>query len=143
MSEEHFKKLENMYHSAPVNKQYDPIIDVKNAEAMIQFDVKESYFHAAGAVHGYLYFKALDDATFFAANSLADDVFVLTTNFNIHLERPVSDGYIRGTGRVVANQSKQIIAEGTAHDADGNEIARGTGTFVKSNIELTADLGYE
>ena len=34
------------------------------------FTVEPASFHAAGAAHGTLYFKMLDDAAFYAANSL-------------------------------------------------------------------------
>jgi hypothetical protein len=46
------------------------------AEVIIQ--VRPDFFHAAGAVRGSVYFKAMDDAAFFAVNSLVKDVFVLT-----------------------------------------------------------------
>jgi acyl-coenzyme A thioesterase PaaI-like protein len=36
------------------------------------------HHHSIHAVHGSVYFKALDDAAFFAVNSLVEDVFVLT-----------------------------------------------------------------
>ena len=36
-------------------------------------------FHTAGAAHGTLFFKMLDDAAFYAANSLVTDRFLLTT----------------------------------------------------------------
>ncbi len=45
-----------------------------------------------------VYFKALDDAAFFAANSVVEDVFVLTTNFNIQLLRTVTEGTLIATG---------------------------------------------
>ena len=37
-------------------------------------------FHAAGAGHGTIYFKMLDDAAFYAANSMVEEQFVLTTD---------------------------------------------------------------
>jgi uncharacterized protein (TIGR00369 family) len=105
--------------------------------------VQEKQFHAAGGVHGSVYFKLLDDAAFFAVNSLIEDVFVLTTNFNIHLTRPVSEGEIRAEGRVVNENPRQLIGEAVAYDDDGNQVARGSGTFAKSNSELRPEIGYE
>ena len=67
----------------------------------LDLPIFESYHHPLGAVHGSVTFKALDDAAFFAANSLIEDVFVLTTNFNLHFERPVSEGTIHAEGEVV------------------------------------------
>jgi uncharacterized protein (TIGR00369 family) len=98
--------------------------------------------HAAGAVHGSAYFKLLDDACFFAVNSLIEDVFVLTTNFNIHLTRPVRGGVMRGTGRVVHRSRRLFLAEGEVSDDEGRMVARGSGNFVRSNIKLDESVGY-
>jgi uncharacterized protein (TIGR00369 family) len=99
--------------------------------------------HGAGGVHGAYYFKLLDDSAFFAANSVIDDVFVLTTEFNLYLERPVSTGELIAHGEVVNSNPRQLIARGVVNDLDGNEIARGTGTFSRSSVELGPDVGYQ
>ncbi|WP_439027689.1 PaaI family thioesterase [Haloarchaeobius sp. DT45] len=143
MNEEHFQKLEGMYDNAPVNDFYDPELTVREGEAEVVTPVDESLCHALGSVHGSVYFKVLDDAAFFAASSLVEDVAVLTTEFNIYLERPVSAGEIRAVGEVVNDNPRQLIAEAVAWDGDGNEIARGSGTFQRSGMELTPDVGYE
>lgn len=140
---EHFRKLERMYHGAPHNERDDPELAVRDVEATIRIDVHEGQFHPAGAVHGSLYFKALDDATSFAANSLVEDVFLLTTDFHVQLTRPISEGVLRATAEVVNDRPGQYIADGVLRDGDGDQLARGTGTFVRSRIELDADVGYE
>ena len=89
--------------------------------------------------HGVVYFKALDDATFFAANSLVEDVFVLTVSFNLYFTRPVSEGEVVARGRVVSRSKRLYVAEGVIEDARGREIARGSGTFMPSTMTL-ADL---
>ena len=81
----HYTALENMYRSAPINEFYRPEIEVRDSEATIRIEVSDRLFHAGGAVHGAVYFKVLDDAAFFAANSLEREVFVLTTVFNTYL----------------------------------------------------------
>ncbi len=43
-----------------------------------------------GAVHGAHYFLVWDNAAFFAANVLMEDVFVLMISFTTGLTRPVS-----------------------------------------------------
>jgi acyl-coenzyme A thioesterase PaaI-like protein len=47
-----------------------------------------------------LYFEALDDAAFFAANSLVPGHFVLARQFNVHLLGPIQAGIMRAEGRV-------------------------------------------
>ena len=102
----------------------------------------ERFWHAASAVHGSVYFKMLDDAAFFAANSLVEDVFVLTASFNTYFLRPVSRGRIRSQGRVISRSRRLVIAEAQLFDDEDREIGRGSGSFMPSRIELTEELGY-
>ena len=141
--EEHYRKLERMYASAPVNEYYAPTMRVSEGRAEVTIPVRPDFFHAAGAVHGLLYFKALDDAAFFAVSSLLENAFALTVSFNLYLTRPISEGEMRAIGRVVHRSRRFFIAEAEVVDADGREIARGSGTFVPSTIQLSPEVGYE
>ncbi len=139
---EHLRKLERMYLSAPTNEYYRPEIAIKAGEARIEIGVRPEFFHAAGGVHGSVYFKALDDACFFAAASQVTDVFVLTRQFNINLLRPVSNGRLHSIGRVLhASRSSHLVA-GELHDDRGRLLARGEGTFVRSKVPLDPAMGY-
>ena len=141
--DKHYVDLENMYLSAPINTIYKPRIDVSEGQSEIEIELNESYFHAAGAVHGSVYFKMLDDAAFFAANSLEREVFVLTTSFTIYLTRPVSSGSMRSIGKVVNTTKSQFIAESIGYNSEGKEIARGSGVFVRGKFKLAEALGYK
>jgi len=123
-----------MYLAAPANEYFRPEIRIDDGIAEVRLIVRPDFFHAASAVHGSVYFKLLDDATFFAASSLVDDVFVLTTSFNIYFLRPISAG---------VNRSRRlIIGDGVLVDGDGREIARGSGTFMPSRVPLDERIGY-
>ena len=141
---EHYRKLERMYHAAPCNDDLDVTLSITGeGEAEIRLGVGERYHHAGGGVHGTYYFKALDDATFFDANSIVEDVFVLTTDCHLQLTRPVSEGDVRAEATVVNEHPKQLIADGVLYDEDGRQLARGTGTFARSGVDLTPEIGYE
>lgn len=117
---------------------------VSEGRAEIESDVREDQFHTAGALHGAAYFKLLDDACFFAANSLESERFVLTASFTTYLLRPVSSGRVRAIGRVVHATRSQHLAEAELFDGDGELIAKGSGSFVRSpqrlaDIEAYAD----
>jgi uncharacterized protein (TIGR00369 family) len=142
-NEEHFRKLERMYASAPLNEYYKPTMHISEGRAEVTIPVRRELFHAANAVHGALYFKCLDDATFFAVNSLVDDVFVLTVSFNLYLVRPISSGEMRATGRVVFRSRQLFVAEAEIVDQDGKEIGRGSGTFMRSAMPLSPEIGYK
>ncbi len=141
-NEKHYRKLERMYLSAPLNAYYKPTMRIGDGRAEVAIAVRRELFHAANAVHGELYFKCLDDATFFAVNSLVDDVFVLTVSFNLYLTRPISEGEMRATGRVVYRSRQLFVAEAELVDQDGKEIGRGSGTFMRSSIPLSPEIGY-
>ncbi len=140
--DQHFIALQNMYLAAPISELYRPSIEILDSEATIEIEVSEQFFHSFGALHGSVYFKMLDDAAFFAANSLERDVFVLTTSFTTYLTRPVSSGTIRSVGRVVNRNKSQFIGESVLHDSDGNEIGRGSGVFMRSTHLLSEARGY-
>lgn len=139
---EHYRKLENMMHSAPFIKLTGIKALVKKGEAQMILPVKQDFFHAAGAMHGALYFLALDNAAFFAANSLVEDVFVLTTSFTTYITCPISDGVVKAIGKVVHQTRSQFIAESVLYDSNDNEIARANGIFVRSKILLSDKIGY-
>jgi len=139
----HFQKLENMMHSAPIVKLTGARVAIRHGESEITLPVKREFFHSAGAMHGAMYFLALDNAAFFAVNSLVEDVFVLTTSFTTYLTRPVSEGRVRAVGRVLNQNKTQFLAESVLFDSDDREIGRATGLFVRSRIPLTSDIGYQ
>ena len=144
MNSEHFQKLERMYLNANFNKMiYDTTtIQIEKGEAAISLNVAEKYHHALGAMHGSVYFKLLDDAAFFAVNSLVSDFFVLTTSFNINFVRPVTAGKIIARGKVRFTSNTLFTAESTLVNEAGKEVAFGTGNFVKSRVKLNQDIGY-
>ena len=141
--EQHYRKLENMMHSAPLVKLTGAKVEISRGRAVIRIPVDEKFFHAAGALHGAIYFMALDNAAFFATNSLVKDAFVLTTSFTTYLTRPVSQGVIKAVGRVVNRHPRQYLAESVLYNSEEKEIGRGHGVFMKSKIPLSEKIGYQ
>ena len=139
---EHFRALENMYMAGPINRIFEPRITVTREASEIEIVVKESFFHAAGAVHGAIYFKMLDDAAFFAASSVVKDYFVLTKSFTTHLYRPISSGQMRSVGKVLDKSMSGVHAESIVYDGHGKKLGKGTGVFVKGRMLLKATPGY-
>ena len=139
---EHHRRLERMYLAAPVNELYLPTIAISGGRATVEFEVRDQFFHAAHALHGSVYFKALDDSAFFAAASMVPDRFVVTVSFTIYLTRPVTSGRLRAEGQVATQTTNLFVAESVLYNGD-REVARGSGTFVPSKIELTTALGYK
>jgi len=143
MNIDHFRKLERMYQTAPINRFYRPVMRIDEGTAELTIPVAEHLFHAAHAVHGAVYAKAADDAMFFAVNSLVTETFVLTVSLNLSLVRPIAAGEIRAAGRVTFSSASLFTAEAVITDADGREIGRGTGVFVRGKTPLTPEIGYQ
>jgi uncharacterized protein (TIGR00369 family) len=139
----HHRALERLYASAPINALFQSRLEVLGeGHARITFLVDERSYHAAGAAHGTIYFKMLDDAAFYAANTLATDRFLLTTSFNLHFTKPVRSGEVVAEGRWISGRRRVFVAESRLVDAEGDEIGRGTGTFMRSRIPLSGLPGY-
>ena len=139
----HFRALERLYASAPINRMFQSrLIITEPGRSVIEFTVDEKVYHAAGAVHGTVYFKMLDDAAFYAANSLVSDRFRLTTGFNLLFTRPLRSGLVRAEGRWLSGKRRVYVAEAALTDASGEEVGRGTGTFMRSQYELSGLPGY-
>jgi len=143
MERTHFETLIAMYDNAPINQWFRPHLRItEEGHAEIEMPVREDFYHAARAIHGAVYFKALDDATFFAVQSLVKDLFVVTSSFQLYFLRPVSEGHLLARGQVVSRSKRLYIAEGILFDSRGKEVARGSGTFMPSSIPLGPELGY-
>ena len=142
-AELHYRALESLYASAPVNQLFQSQLAIsERGRSRLTFQVTEQSYHAAGAAHGTIYFKMLDDAAFYAANTLVTDRFLLTTSFNLHFTKPVRTGEVIAEGRWVSGRRRVFVAESRLIDAEGDEIGRGTGTFMRSHIPLSGLPGY-
>jgi uncharacterized protein (TIGR00369 family) len=139
----HFRALESLYAAAPINRLFQSRLEIpEEGVARIAFDIDETLHHAAGAAHGTSYFKMLDDAAFYAANSLVTDRFLLTTAFNLLFTKPITAGPVVAEGRWVSGRRRVFVADARLIGPDGEEAARGTGTFMRSRIPLSSLKGY-
>jgi len=138
MSNAHFKKLEKIYLDANLNKviyRNTEIIISKN-HSEIKMPINEDYFHALNAIHGSVYFKMLDDAAFFAAQSVVEDYMLLTASFNITFKMPVPYGWIKSKGKLLSVSEKEFIAEAKMYNSKNEIVAFGNGVFKKSKIGI-------
>lgn len=142
-AEAHFRALERLYAAAPINQLFESTLEIPEpGMARIRFTLDARHFHAAGAAHGTSYFKMLDDAAFYACNSLVTDRFLLTTQFNLNFTRPLGPGAAVAEGRWISGERRVFVADARLVAPDGEEVARGSGTFMRSRIALAALPGY-
>ena len=139
----HYRALESLYRHAAINAFFPSDIEIaQEGFARIRFEVRPELFHAAGAAHGTLYFKMLDDAAFYACNSLVTDRFLLTTAFNLLFTKPLKEGAVIAEGRWASGRRRVLVGEARLLLPSGEEAARGTGTFMRSHIPLSSLPGY-
>jgi uncharacterized protein (TIGR00369 family) len=138
VNEKHFTKLKEAYHTAKINSipYKDMVLNVERGKASLTYPVSSDFFHKMEALHGSVYFKMLDDAAFFAVNSLVPEVFVLTTSFSIDLLRPVTSGTLTAKGWVSFESRNLWVGESALYDEKGRKVAIGKGRFTKSKIQL-------
>ena len=139
----HYRGLEWMYNeSAAINSLTKHRVAISDTRATVTWQVNPQFFHAAGSLHGSMYFKMLDDAAFFAANSIEREVFVLTATMNIQLFRPVTGGSLTATGWITVPGKTLIHAQSELRDDRDKLVAAGQGTFSRSNVPLMSLEGY-
>jgi uncharacterized protein (TIGR00369 family) len=143
MQKQHFKKLENMYHAAPFQELIKSKLKISEGEAELEMVIDPILHHAANAIHGFVYFKMMDDVAIFAANSMEKEFFLLTSSFNLYFLRPVQSGKIRGVGKVVSRTKSQYIAEAVIYNDENKEIGRGSGAFAVSRKPFADVPGYK
>ena len=138
MKNSHFKKLEKIYLNAKVNKEIysNTEIIIQKNYSEIKMPIKKDYFHALDAIHGSVYFKMLDDAAFFAAQSIVEDYILLTASFNITFKMPVLNGYIKSKGKLCSVSQKEFTAEAKMYNSKNELVAFRNGIFKKSKISI-------
>lgn len=136
--DEHFEKLQRMYHNAPVNARHSLRIELEHGRATISSTIDPNDFHAAQALHGSQLFKLLDDAAFFAVQTALHDHFIVTTSFDVRLCRPVNKGTLIAKGTLVSKGKEVLFGKAEVRDDRQRLIAFGSGQFARSAMELSA-----
>ena len=132
----HYRRCAKMYRNAPVNaaERFASRVKLAHRKAIVTMPPKAEYSHSAHALHGVNYFKMLDDACFFAAQSTNSSNFVVTTSFTTYITRPVvatsEISHLISEGVVTSASKSLVLAEAIMRLPDGTEVGRGSGTFM-------------
>src|SRR5262245_9219858 len=110
---EHHRRLERLYAAAPITQWYGTRILIGDGQTEVRLPTRAEFHHAAHAVHGSVYFRALDDAAFFAVNSRVREVLVLTVSFTVHFARPVATGELWAVGRLLHGGGRLLRGVGS------------------------------
>jgi hypothetical protein len=144
MERTHFETLVAMYDRAPINKMVPAVFTHPRRRARGNRDDRPRGFlprRWRDSRSGLLQSAGRRDI--FAAQSLVTDCFLVTSSFQLYFLRPVSEGQLLARGQVVSRSKRLYLVEGVLLDSRGKEVARGSGTFMPSSIQLGPELGYE
>ncbi len=138
----HFQALEAMMLCTPFVKKFDCTVSVDEGTAEFTIAITQDLFHGAGGLHGALYFFVMDNAAMLAANSCVTDVCVFTRDFTIQFLRPVSEGLVKASAKIVDKRDGHFQTEAILYDSSDLEIGRAQGDFVRSRFRLEDAAGY-
>jgi uncharacterized protein (TIGR00369 family) len=134
----HFQNLVRVYQNAEIHK--GPFagsdLEIEPGKALVRYEAKKCWQHGGGGIHGAIYFKLLDEAAYFAAQSLEKEWFLLTAHFQIQFLRSNSGGILRAEGNLKNKSRHLFIAEARLFLEQGKELGFGIGNFMKSDIRL-------
>ncbi len=141
-AEDHHRSLERMYVGAAINRSIPSQINVADGQAEVSMKVSEDFWHSGYAMHGSMYFKGLDDAAFFAAQSVVTRNLILTVKFEIELLGMVRCETLTAKGSFNKQEGRKLWACAELFDDDSRLVARGKGLFLVSDISFSETTGY-
>ena len=134
--------LDSLYDSAPINLLFESRLTLADAgQSRIEFNVSNDAFHAAGAAHGTLYSRCSTMRLSMPPTGWSATASCLPP-FNLHFTRPMREGPMIAEGKWISGKRRVFVAEARIVDSEGEECARGTGTFLRSHIALSSLDGY-
>ncbi|CAD7923910.1 unnamed protein product [Amoebophrya sp. A120] len=166
--EAHYRSLERGYAAAPISGLINlHRMAIGKGKTVLRMPTtnRQDLCHTGKQLHGSVYFKLLDDAAYFAAQSYEREVFLLTTSFSLYLMRPVRPEdkgmQLEARGLVINATTNLITAEATLWScavqdqepqgsaAERGEkkaqeviVGKGIGTFQRSKIPLKGLPGF-
>jgi len=104
------------------------VAEVEAGRADLYMDVEDSHLNGAGSLHGGVYASLIDTAMGLSVLALVG-VRAATIQMDVHFLGAVSEGRITCRSEVVHRTRRTATTEAKVHDAEGNLVAMGTGTF--------------
>lgn len=131
-----------MLRGAPIARLTGVDVSVSDGRAEVAFEVRETFFHGGGGLHGGIYAFLLDNALYFAAASREPECFLLTRRLETRFHRPVSSGSLLARGWVTGGSGRRHDCEGVLLDDAGRTVADASGEMVRTTRRLGAAMGY-
>lgn len=131
------KKLQNMFHQAPIAKSMGITMEYnQNGQAIFHMPYNSNFDHALGGVHGGVYATLLDNAGWFTA-ALRYSTWIVTVEFSTRLLEGVvkedlySIGTLVRTGKRISSCSMELFTK------SDKLVAIGQGTFSVTSSKIS------
>jgi len=106
--------------------------DLQRDEVSIHLNVRAELKQNQGVVHGGAIASLIDTASAFAVvNRLEPDERVTTTDLTIHFLRPVTEGRMTATARIVRPGRRLFVLSVEVTDSRGILVATAVTTYIK------------
>ena len=127
------KEIKNVFSNVPFIKLIGMrLIDIGDGEATISLDIRDELRQPHGLLHGGVTASLIDTAMAFAVVSkLARDEKASTVDLNIHYLRPVIDGEISCTAKIVKAGRRLLTVSAEVFDDKGKLISTALSTYAK------------
>ena len=123
-------KLKQLYATAPFPKLLGISLSFDHEKhSHLHLPFKKDLTHENGGVHGGVFATLLDDAGWFASAIWHEGVWVTTSEFKVHLLRPVESDDLHAEGKLIKRGRRMDIAEMSIYSG-GKLVAAGMGTYV-------------
>jgi acyl-coenzyme A thioesterase PaaI-like protein len=138
----HWRALEGLYASAPINALFSSRLEIaEEGHARIIFDIDPKWFHAAGGAWDHL-FQDARRCGFLCRQHAGHGPFPADHLVQSAVLAPCSRGAGHCRGRWISGRRRVLVAEARLIDEEGEEVGRGTGTFMRSQFALSSLPGY-
>jgi len=139
INSQHFRRLEHIYAERPTSprEMNNVAVALGRAELSAHIDT-EQLSPQAIANHAH-YHDLLADAASLAAGSLVEDRVVVAEQFDMHVLQPGFSGSVAASAHVTLAQPPHYRVEVQLTNEEGDVLARGSGLFTPSTIELPPD----
>jgi len=141
--QEHYERLERMHSKSSINNLLSSKIKISQGQVELKFKFKKDMNNALDKIHNAYIFMALEAASFFAANSLIEDVLVFTKSFEIIFSKPASGRELIAKGTFMEKSMGNYIISAELYDPGNKLIAKAKGIFRRSKNLLEDIKNYQ
>lgn len=108
------------------------LVELKSGEAVLKLKMRDELRQPHGILHGGATASLIDTATAFAVVSiLAEGERASTVDLTVHYLRPVAEGSVTCTAKVVRGGRRLITVSAEAFGDEGKLIATALSTYTK------------